>query len=107
MSGRLLSQGIDISASGTNQILVGVVDQFIEVYGLSIVSTGSCQVGILSGTNTLSGAIEISIPYDLPPSDGPWFSCNSGEDLIFSLSESVQVGGFLLYRRRQSFVDFL
>ena len=86
---------IDFSGSGDNTILAAAAGYQYAIRQIFFVPSGDTSITIKSGSNVICCGMQIigNTVFQLPISDFPWFTTNTGEALVFNSSAVVQVGG--------------
>lgn len=89
---------INVSASGDNVLIAGVVGQTIKIWKLFVEFNGDCEYKFRDSAGTdLTGPIATTQGGELKlERDGdPWFTCPVGTGLNLNLSMPVQASGRL------------
>lgn len=97
----LLTKQINVSSSGDNQIVAGVVSNLISVFGWIMSAAAPVDVIWRSGTTPKVGPLHLGTTGGnvVDPTNPPtaWLTTAGGADLNLNLSGAVNVGGSLFY----------
>lgn len=92
------------NTSGDQTIVAGTGGQTIRVCGLFLMGHGDVNITFKSNTTAISGVLPLAVKGNgllLPVVEDGWhyLVTASGEALIINLSASVEIGGFIVYRK--------